>query len=130
MLLQDGPLRDESGRKPARIDLLLWAQVVVVPSATPEGQSALQLRGWGGLITRPPLKRRTSSPFFGKSNCSLLTPSTFSISTTEFYILGRIFLKDSGVGFPGGPVAKNLAANAGDTGLIPGLGGSHTSHSN
>ena len=24
--------------------------------------------------------------------------------------------------FPGGPVAKNLPANAGDTGLIPGLG--------
>ena len=25
-------------------------------------------------------------------------------------------------GFPGGSVAKNLPANAGDTGLIPGLG--------
>ena len=28
-------------------------------------------------------------------------------------------------GFPGGAVVKNLPANAGDTGLIPGLGRSH-----
>ena len=27
--------------------------------------------------------------------------------------------------FPGGPVAKNLPASAGDTGLIPGLGRFH-----
>ena len=27
--------------------------------------------------------------------------------------------------FPGGPVVKNPPANAGDTGLIPGLGRSH-----
>ena len=26
---------------------------------------------------------------------------------------------------PGGPVVKNLPANAGDTGLTPGLGGFH-----
>ena len=30
-------------------------------------------------------------------------------------------------GFPGGPVVKNQPANAGDTGLIPGLGKSHMS---
>ena len=29
-------------------------------------------------------------------------------------------LKIQFVGFPGGPVVKNLPANAGDTGLIPG----------
>ena len=29
-------------------------------------------------------------------------------------------------GFPGGSVVKNLPANAGDTGSIPGPGGSHT----
>ena len=29
-------------------------------------------------------------------------------------------------GFPGGPEVKYLPANPGDTGLIPGLGGSHT----
>ena len=32
--------------------------------------------------------------------------------------------------FPGGPVAKNLPANAGDTGLIPGLGRYHMPWSN
>ena len=90
------PTEDESGRKPARKDLSLWAQAVIVPLATPEEQAAPQLRGWGSLITSPPLKRRTSSPFFGKSNCSLLSPSTFSISTTEFYKLGRSFLKTQG----------------------------------
>ena len=30
--------------------------------------------------------------------------------------------KGGGMGSPGGPVLKNLPANAGDTGLIPGLG--------
>ena len=32
--------------------------------------------------------------------------------------------------FPGGPVAKNLPANEGDTGLIPGLGRYHMPWSN
>ena len=31
-------------------------------------------------------------------------------------------------GFPGGAVVKNPPANAGDTGLIPGLGRSHMSN--
>ena len=30
------------------------------------------------------------------------------------------------LGFPGGPVVKNPPANAGDTGSIPGPGGSQT----
>ena len=34
------------------------------------------------------------------------------------------------VDFPGGAVVKNLPANAGDTGSIPGLGRSHTLWSN
>ena len=34
-------------------------------------------------------------------------------------------LKKEGMGFPGGAVVENLPANAGDTGLSPGLGGSH-----
>ena len=87
---------DESGREPARKGLSLRAQAVAVPPATPEQPAAPQLRGWRSLITSPLLKRRTSSPFFGKRNCSLLSPSTFSISTTEFYKLGRIFLKTQG----------------------------------
>ena len=33
-------------------------------------------------------------------------------------------------GFPGGAVLKNLPANAGDTGLSPGLGKSHIPWSN
>ena len=33
--------------------------------------------------------------------------------------------RDSLQDFPGGPVVKNLPANAGDTGLIPGMGRSH-----
>ena len=33
-------------------------------------------------------------------------------------------------GFPGGAVVKNLPANAGDTGLSPGLGRSHMLRSN
>ena len=34
------------------------------------------------------------------------------------------------MGFPGGAVVENLPANEGDTGLSPGLGGSHTPQSN
>ena len=33
--------------------------------------------------------------------------------------------KNHHVGFPGGAVVKNLPANTGDTGSIPGLGRSH-----
>ena len=33
-------------------------------------------------------------------------------------------------GFPGGAVVENLPANAGDTGLSPGLGRSHMPRSN
>ena len=32
------------------------------------------------------------------------------------------FVPDPVLGFPGGSVVKNLSANAGDVGLIPGLG--------
>ena len=34
------------------------------------------------------------------------------------------------LGFPGGAVVENLPANAGDTGLSPGLGRSHMPRSN
>ena len=39
-------------------------------------------------------------------------------------------LKSKGRGFPGGAVVENLPANAGDTGLSPGLGRSHMPRSN
>ena len=38
--------------------------------------------------------------------------------------------KETGRGFPGGAVVKNLPANAGDTGSSPGLGRSHMPRSN
>ena len=40
------------------------------------------------------------------------------------------FKKLSLEGFPGGAVVENLPANAGDTGLSPGLGRSHMPRSN
>ena len=43
----------------------------------------------------------------------------------ELY-LNKIIIK----GFPGGSVVKNLPANAGDMGSVPGLGGSHVPRSN
>ena len=39
-------------------------------------------------------------------------------------------LKTMKLGFPGGAVVETLPANAGDTGLGPGLGGSHMPRSN
>ena len=41
-----------------------------------------------------------------------------------------LFFKISSRDFPGGPMVKNLPANAGDTGSIPGLGRSHMPSSN
>ena len=41
-----------------------------------------------------------------------------------------ILLKMAILGFPGGTVVENLPANAGDTGLSPGLGRSHMPRSN
>ena len=42
----------------------------------------------------------------------------------------RKVYKESYRDFPGGAVVRNLPANAGDTGLSPGLGGSHVPRSN
>ena len=39
-------------------------------------------------------------------------------------------VKSGGGGFPGGAVVKNPPANAGDMGLLPGLGRSHMPQSN
>ena len=40
---------------------------------------------------------------------------------TGIFSTSELFFQD----FPGGPVVKNPPANAGDTGSVPGLGGSH-----
>ena len=45
------------------------------------------------------------------------------------WILGDV-IKSLFRGFPGGAVVENLPANAGDTGLSPGLGRSHMPQSN
>ena len=44
----------------------------------------------------------------------------------------NVFFKtqEQNLGFPGGAVVKNLPVNAGDMGLIPGLGRSHMPRSN
>ena len=53
-----------------------------------------------------------------KSHLSWRLPEAFS------------FRKATALGFPGGAVVETLPANAGDTGLSPGLGGSHMPLSN
>ena len=50
---------------------------------------------------------------------------TWIIQTDNYYSFKTNF-RD----FPGGTVVKNPTANAGDTGLIPGPGGSHMLQSN
>ena len=42
----------------------------------------------------------------------------------------KMLLQERVGGFPGGAVVRNLPANAGDTGLSPGLGRSHMPRSN
>ena len=42
------------------------------------------------------------------------------------YLISKFYYRD----FPGGTVVKNLPANAGDMGSIPGLGRSHMLQSN
>ena len=53
--------------------------------------------------------------------------------TTLNYFTIKVILKrkkERKKGFPGGSVVKNSPANAGDVGVIPGLGGSHVPQSN
>ena len=42
-----------------------------------------------------------------------------------FYSIEMILLRSRAQGFPGGSVVKDLPANEGDTGSIPGPGESH-----
>ena len=63
-------------------------------------------------------------------------PSMDQASPELIVLLSRIDgnfhqeVQNSAQGFPGGAVVKNPPANAGDTGLSPGLGRSHMSWSN
>ena len=49
------------------------------------------------------------------------TPSFTQYEKSKWFF----FFQNAKQDFPGGPMVKKLAANAGDTGLIPGLGRSH-----
>ena len=53
------------------------------------------------------------------------------LTVLNYFTIKLIFKKkERKKGFPGGSVVKNSPANAGDMGLIPGLGGSHMPQSN
>ena len=75
-------------------------------------------------------QHRISFFFFFKYGLEMTIFQNFKYFQTSFRLKSRCFqikivykapLRD----FPGGPVVKNLPANAEDTGLIPVLGGSH-----
>ena len=50
--------------------------------------------------------------------------------TLQYSILIILLFMNIYTGFPDGSLVKNLPVNAGDTGLIPDLGGSHMPQSN
>ena len=53
-----------------------------------------------------------------------------SIPTEAIYCFNAIPYQMPILDFPGGPVVKNLPANAGDMGSVPGLGRSHMPQGN
>ena len=60
-------------------------------------------------------------------------PLTHFVTLNQYLKLSRssvLISKMKVQDFPGGTVVKNLSANAGDTGLIPGPGRSHMPRSN
>ena len=58
------------------------------------------------------------------------TPAATKTQSNLKYINKINILKNINMDFPGGSVVKNLPANAGDTGSIPGPGRSHMPRSN
>ena len=57
----------------------------------------------------------------------MFAKSQISLSCVYYRICSK---EDEKRDLPGGPVVKNPPANAGDMGLIPGLGGFHMAWSN
>ena len=57
-------------------------------------------------------------------------PAPQTAMRTHHFKVGCYLEKKARRDFPGGAVVKNLPANAGDTGLSPGPGGSHMPRSN
>ena len=64
---------------------------------------------------------------FHSPSTSWTTHRNFTAQASD---LNPTTMNNSFQDFPGGPVAKNLPANAGDTGSIPGPGRSHMPRGN
>ena len=64
-----------------------------------------------------------SFPGFMSCSLNMLSAGLDSGERSEGFISFKSCIRD----FPAGPVVKNLPANAGDAGSIPGLGRSHMS---
>ena len=65
--------------------------------------------------------------FYRNSKCNPRLVPGYHISVPKGFLCWK---KRKEGGFHGGAVVENLPANAGDTGSIPGLGGSHMPRSN
>ena len=58
-----------------------------------------------------------------ETDLGLLKVTFYGKNVTRVEVnISPLLCKSKYVGFPGGPVVKNLPCNAGDAGLIPGLG--------
>ena len=75
---------------------------------------------WRGQdISAGQRQRRLAAP-----QCSALKMPSVGVRIGGWRAVHYMCVKVKG-GFPGGPMAKNPSANAGDTGSIPGLGRFH-----
>ena len=58
-----------------------------------------------------------------ETDLGLLKVTFYGKNVTRVEVnISSLLCKSKCVGFPGGPVVKNLSCNAGDAGSIPGLG--------
>ena len=83
---------------------------------------------------QPPLSASAAAPW--SRSPSSLTAFIAVASSWTFLLLAlplplpKVYSQQEVEGFPGGSVVKNLPANAGDTGSVPGPGRSHMQQSN
>ena len=66
----------------------------------------------------------------GKLTNSRSLAGKFVSACDGFDMVDELHKDSQNEGFPGGPVVKNLSANAGNMGSIPGLGRSHMPQGN